>query len=111
MYQLFQNLLGNALKFTRSGVPPVIRVDSRELPDGRVAISVSDNGIGFDMEHAPRLFLPFYRVKNKEQVEGSGIGLAICQKIVERHHGQITVESTPGQGTTFTVILPVQQPF
>lgn len=104
--QLFQNLLGNALKFHRPDTPPQVRVTCQSMPDQRVVISVADDGIGFEPQYADRLFKPFHRLHGKSEYEGSGMGLAICRKIVERHAGEISVESWPNVGTTFRVSLP-----
>jgi light-regulated signal transduction histidine kinase (bacteriophytochrome) len=107
--QLFQNLIGNALKFHRPGVPPVVRVSAQETLSGDlpwVAIEVADNGTGFDEQYAGRIFQPFQRLHARSEYDGTGLGLAICQKIVERHHGAIEVRSRPGEGSTFTVKLP-----
>ena len=121
MSQLLQNLIGNALKFHRDGEPPVVKVEGRFLQnegdevlrDGlspqRCQIWVEDNGIGFDEKYLDRIFDPFQRLHGRGKYEGTGMGLAICRKIVERHEGAITARSAPGQGTTFIVILPVQQ--
>ncbi len=114
MQQLFQNLIGNALKFHRPGIPPHVRVSSRQAPGDsrcstRVQILIEDNGIGFKPEEAALLFQPFRRLVNRNEFEGTGIGLAICRKIVERHGGQISAESAPGRGSTFIVSLPVKQ--
>jgi PAS domain S-box-containing protein len=111
MRQLLLNLIGNALKFSRPGVPPQVRVYARSgtAAQGRVEIVVEDNGIGFDMQFLERLFQPFQRLHGRSQYEGSGIGLAICRKIVERHGGSITAQSTPGQGSAFIVGLPERQ--
>jgi len=106
MYSLFQNLLGNALKYHRPGVAPRIRVEADPPQGGRVMIRVSDNGIGLEEKYAERIFRPFQRLHGRSEYPGSGIGLAICKKIVERHHGEIKVQSTPGQGAVFSVILP-----
>lgn len=106
MRQLVQNLVGNALKFHRPGVPPRVTISTRPQEDGMVEIRVADNGIGFDARDQARIFRPFYRLPEVAGYEGHGVGLAICYKIVERHHGQITVESEPGQGTTFIISLP-----
>jgi len=119
MTQLFQNLLSNALKFSKPDVPPVISVTSRMLEPQEVAanaqlqngtvyceIKVKDNGIGFDPTYARKIFVIFQRLHGRGEYEGSGIGLALCQKIVIAHHGIIYAESTEKQGATFTVILP-----
>ena len=108
MRQLFQNLLGNSLKF-RGDAPPDIRVWASPAPQGAwVEIRVQDNGIGFDEAHLPRLFQPFSRLQGRSEYEGTGMGLAICRRIVERHGGTITATSTPGKGSTFTVLLPLE---
>jgi signal transduction histidine kinase len=115
MQQMLQNLVGNALKFHRPGVAPIVMISSRHLPGAaqkpaRVEIRVEDNGIGFDDRYIDLLFQPFKRlVGRKGEYEGSGMGLAICKKIVERHKGEITCRSTPGSGSVFLVTLPVQQ--
>lgn len=106
MRHLFLNLISNALKFHRPGVAPVIRIRSRRQGD-RVEISVEDNGIGFDESYRDRLFVMFERLQTSSEYEGTGIGLAICKKIVERHGGSITAHGRPGQGSTFSVTLPV----
>lgn len=108
MRQVFQNLIGNALKFHRPGEPPVVRVSADDR-GGTVEIRVEDNGIGFDCKHADRLFMPFQRLHSRAQYEGTGIGLTICQKIVERHGGTIRAESTPGVGSRFLVTLPIHR--
>jgi signal transduction histidine kinase len=91
-------------------VAPVVRVSgSRTGPDS-VEIRVADNGIGFDNADAEKVFQPFQRLHGRLEYEGTGIGLAICRKIVERHHGTIGVDSSPGRGSVFTVALPVRQP-
>jgi two-component system, NtrC family, sensor kinase len=119
MRQLFQNLIGNALKFHRPDVPPVVTIEGRfvqgrqqpraSLATEQCRITVTDNGIGFDQEHGERIFGIFQRLHPRDVYEGTGIGLAICRRIVDRHGGKITVQSTPGQGTTFEVLLPVAQ--
>lgn len=113
MRQLFQNLVSNALKYHRPEVPPEIQVRSRQCRDpgnGRemCEISVSDNGIGFDEQFLEKIFTPFQRLHGKLQYEGTGIGLAICRRIAERHSGTITARSMPGEGSTFIVTLPVK---
>ena len=115
MRQLLQNLIGNALKFHRKGVPPVVNVNARHLSNSRkttsqVELSISDNGIGFDEKYAERILQPFQRLHGRNEYEGSGIGLAICRKIVERHKGEILVHSQPGKGAQFTITLPREHP-
>jgi len=109
MRQLFQNLLSNALKFRRPGVAPVVQLGASISRDGVCTITVTDNGIGFKQEHDEKIFRMFERLHSRTQFQGSGMGLAICRKIVERHGGTIAATSTVGQGTTFTVNLPVTQ--
>lgn len=113
MRQLFQNLVGNALKFRRPGVPPVVEVkgEIREGDGGGewVRIEVRDNGIGFDERFRERIFQIFQRLHGKSEFEGTGIGLAICKKIVERHDGRITASTSPGEGAVFVVEIPRTQ--
>jgi PAS domain S-box-containing protein len=103
--QLFQNLIGNALKFQKPGTIPVIHVSAREQGDTWI-FSVTDNGIGIDPQYTERIFKIFQRLHAKGDYEGTGIGLAICRRIVERHMGEITVQSEPGVGSTFSFTLP-----
>ena len=107
--QLFQNLIANALKFHRQNVPPLVKVACLKLSNGNCAITVADNGIGLKMENAEKIFEVFERIRGQQAYEGTGIGLAIVKKIVERHNGTIQVDSELGKGTTFTVILPIKQ--
>ncbi len=109
MRQLMQNLIGNALKFHREDELPAVKVSCQILAED-VQIVVEDNGIGFDQKYAARIFTPFQRLHSQRKYAGTGIGLAICRKIVERHHGTISVESVLGQGTRFIVVLPKKQP-
>jgi light-regulated signal transduction histidine kinase (bacteriophytochrome) len=102
--QLFQNLLGNALKF-RSQAAPHITISAEELGE-QWCFAVQDNGIGFEPQFAERIFAIFQRLHSHEKYTGTGIGLAVCKKIVERHGGQIWCQSKPGQGTTFFFTLP-----
>jgi signal transduction histidine kinase len=109
MRQLLQNLVGNALKFRRKDVPPVVRLGASSSRDGFWTITVTDNGIGFKQEHGEKIFRMFERLHSRAEYQGSGMGLAICRRIVERHGGTIAGTSTVGQGTTFRVTLPVTQ--
>lgn len=107
MEQLFLNLISNGLKFHKPGAAPRIRVYAADSDQhGWARIAVEDDGIGFDMSQAERMFQPFQRLNPRSAYEGSGLGLAICQRIVEHHGGKITPASTPGEGATFWVELP-----
>jgi light-regulated signal transduction histidine kinase (bacteriophytochrome) len=107
MRQLLQNLIANALKFHRDGVPPVVRVDQATTTEpGMVALTVADNGIGFESTYEERIFRVFERLHPRDVYAGTGIGLALCRKIAERHGGTITGDGRPGEGATFTVVLP-----
>ncbi len=110
MRHLFQNLVGNALKFHKAGMPPVVRVYGNPCRDGTCKIVVEDNGIGFDEAFSEKIFAPFQRLHGKSSsYKGAGMGLAICRKIVERHNGTITAASTPGRGSIFSICLPLEQ--
>jgi PAS domain S-box-containing protein len=110
MRQLFQNLIGNALKFHKEGEKPVVKVLCDASDDANCLIVVEDNGIGFDEQHLDRIFAPFQRLHGRSSpFEGTGMGLAICKKIVERHGGSITARSEPGRGSAFVVTLPIKQ--
>jgi PAS domain S-box-containing protein len=108
MRQLIQNLVANALKFRDAQRAGLVKVAAR-VDDGCCVISVEDNGIGFDLQYLDRIFKPFERLHTREDYEGSGMGLAICRRIVERHAGSITATSTPGSGASFFVTLPMHQ--
>ena len=110
--QLLQNLIGNALKFRKETEPPVVKVHGRleGREGGEVCrLVVEDKGIGFDERYLERIFTPFERLHGRAAYEGTGMGLAICRKVVERHGGEITARSVPGEGATFVVTLPVKQ--
>jgi two-component system, LuxR family, sensor kinase FixL len=125
--QLLQNLIGNALKFHRQDAAPVVKVYAQTLlPTGAsfllegeeiqtgigekfCRLVVEDNGIGFDEKYLDRIFTVFQRLHGRTEYEGSGIGLAVCRKIVERHSGHITANAKPGAGATFYIDLPIKQ--
>jgi PAS domain S-box-containing protein len=114
MRQLFQNLISNALKFHKPGLPPLVRIESGVTPSpthpgGAFEIRVTDNGIGFDEKYLDRIFTIFQRLHGRFEFEGTGIGLAVCRKIVDRHGGLITAQSSPGNGAAFIVTLPAKQ--
>lgn len=106
LQQLFQNLVGNAIKYHRPGIPPAVRVCAQRQNDEWL-FSVADNGIGIEPEYKERIFGLFKRLHTGGEYSGSGIGLALCQRIVERHHGRIWVESEPGKGSIFYFTLPI----
>ncbi len=114
MRQLLQNLIGNALKFRHAKRTPEIWLRARvepTAPGGPVCqLEVQDNGIGFDEKYLDRIFSPFQRLHSRDRYMGTGMGLAICRRIVERHHGHLTARSRPGEGATFLVTLPLYQP-
>jgi two-component system CheB/CheR fusion protein len=118
--QVFQNLLSNAFKFSRKEEQPIISIttarikekkfDSQADPDGPfVCISIKDNGIGFDEKYLDKIFVLFQRLHTKDKYEGTGIGLAVTRKIIDKHNGLITAYSREREGATFTIILPVKQ--
>jgi signal transduction histidine kinase len=102
--QVFLNLIGNALKFAEDA--PAVRV-SAEIQGATAIFAVTDNGIGMDPAQAERIFQPFHRLHGEEDYPGTGIGLAVCERIIEQHGGRIWAQSTPGQGSTFRFTLPV----
>ncbi len=108
MRQLMQNLLSNAIKFRRPGVVPEVRIAS-EIEGDTARITVTDNGIGFEPEYSRRIFRVFERLHGRGEYPGTGIGLALCRKIAERHGGTVVAESEPGAGSVFTVTLPLHQ--
>lgn len=117
--QLFQNLVSNALKFSSPGVAPIVKINGRHLAEKSFdsaeqkngpfyLISIEDNGIGFEEKYIPNIFALFERLNAKEKYEGTGIGLAISKKIVEKHDGVLDVKSKVGEGSIFQIILPVK---
>ena len=105
LVQVFQNLIGNALKFRQAGVRPVVNISARR-GDHAWIISVHDNGIGIEPRHQERIFQMFQRLHARSEYPGTGIGLALCKKIVERHGGRLSVESEAGKGATFSFTIP-----
>ena len=118
MRQLFLNLVGNALKFHRPDVPPHVNIycngaggkegTGSGFPMRYWDVRVEDNGIGFEEQYLDQIFIPFQRLHGADKYAGTGIGLAICKKIVERHGGNLTAESRPGKGTSFIITLPIK---
>jgi signal transduction histidine kinase len=117
MRQVFQNVIANALKYRHRERPCILTIRSTVWSgpetDLRAALSfldiaVADNGIGFEMRHCERIFEPFQRLHGSDDYEGSGIGLAICRKIMTRHSGTIAVTSEPGKGSVFTISIPLR---
>ncbi len=106
MRQLFQNLIGNAIKYRSEDRAPAVHIGA-ERQDGCWVFTVRDNGIGIEPEFKEQIFGLFSRLHNADRYAGTGIGLAICQRIVERYHGRIWVESEPGRGSEFRFSLPV----
>lgn len=109
MQQLFQNLVSNAIKFRRDGVVPEVDIDAT-VHGTTAVLKVRDNGIGFEPRYAQRIFRIFERLHGRIEYPGTGIGLALCRKIVDRHGGTITADSDPGEGALFTVVVPVGHP-
>ncbi len=108
MKQLFRNLIHNALKYSKADVPPHIHIKSTMVDTQTIKIEIIDNGIGFDEKYLDKIFGIFQRLHNRSAYPGTGIGLAICQRIVIQHQGHITAESKPGVGARFIVLLPVK---
>jgi light-regulated signal transduction histidine kinase (bacteriophytochrome) len=102
--QLFQNLIGNAIKYQKPGTPE-IHISAAMNGDDKWMFSVKDNGLGIDPQYFEKIFGMFQRLHKREEFAGTGIGLAVCKKIVERHGGNISVESQPGYGSTFRFAL------
>jgi light-regulated signal transduction histidine kinase (bacteriophytochrome) len=109
MRQLFQNLIGNALKFKKQDRKPVVKIDSREIDKESHIITITDNGIGFEKKFKEKIFQIFHRLHGRDEYEGSGMGLAICRKIVERHGGTIVAEGVVDEGSKFVITIPTKQ--
>jgi light-regulated signal transduction histidine kinase (bacteriophytochrome) len=120
--QLFYNLLSNAIKFRKASESPIVQINAEKMQAKDISrfidhenggnyykITISDNGIGFDNRHASDIFMVFKRLHSYQEFEGTGVGLAICKKIIERHNGFITAESTVDKGSKFIIGLPEQQ--
>lgn len=118
MRPLLSNLIGNAIKYSRKNTTPVVKIyaeysvspDGIEVKNKYCRIYIEDNGIGFDQKYAEQIFGMFKRLHRSSEFEGTGIGLALCKKIVEEHNGFITARSKPGEGSLFIISLPVEQP-
>ena len=112
LYQLFYNLINNSIKFARAGIPPQITISSHihtEDHTSLACITVEDNGIGFESDRATQIFETFTRLNSKDKYEGTGLGLSLCKKIVERHGGTIVAHGSKGNGATFSIMFPLQQ--
>ena len=107
MRQLFQNLISNAIKFRKPDDVPVIQVTADDQRTDRFRIIIQDNGIGFDPKYADEIFMVFKRLHSYHEFEGSGVGLSICKKIIDRHNGMIRAESKVGSGSRFIIDFPV----
>jgi len=121
MKQLFHNLVSNAIKFRAKGIEPIIHIESKKIYESDHSslvslngnkyykVSISDNGIGFDQKYSDEIFMVFKRLNSYHEYEGTGVGLSICKKIIEKHNGSIAAQSEPGKGSTFSFVLPENQ--
>ena len=121
MKQLFHNLVSNAVKFRKKGVDPIIHIEAKKMYGSDHSlpvnsnghkyhkVSISDNGIGFDPKYSDEIFMVFKRLNSYHEYEGTGVGLSICKKIIEKHNGSIIAQSEPGKGSTFSFVLPEKQ--
>src|SRR6476620_5125610 len=122
MKQLFHNLVSNAVKFRKKGIDPIIHIEAKKMYASDQSlpvnsnghkyhkVSISDNGIGFDPKYSDEIFMVFKRLNSYHEYEGTGVGLSICKKIIEKHNGSIVAQSEPGKGSTFSFVLPEKQP-
>ena len=108
IYQMFYNLINNSLKFSKTDVPPIINIHAHQ-DNGFVNIQISDNGIGFDPRYSSKIFESFTRLNSKDDFEGTGLGLSLCKKIVQRHHGTIEASGEIDAGAMFNINLPLKQ--
>ena len=106
--KLFRNLIDNAIKYCKENECPVVKIRG-EMSSGTCSIFVEDNGIGFEEEYHELIFRPFQQLHRRGKYEGTGMGLALCRKIIERHEGSITARSTPGRGSIFIIRIPAQR--
>ena len=120
MRQVFQNIISNALKFTQPGIKPIIKINSILINEKSFEgtptkngdyclLTISDNGIGFNEKYVDNIFTLFERLNSKDKFEGTGIGMAIAKKIIDKHNGLITATSEAGGGARFKIVLPVKQ--
>ena len=121
MKQLFHNLVSNAVKFRKKGVDPIIQIEAKKMHGSDQSlpvnlngskyykVSISDNGIGFDPKYSDEIFMVFKRLNSYHEYEGTGVGLSICKKIIEKHNGSIIAQSEPGKGSIFSFVLPEKQ--
>ena len=105
VHQVYVNLISNAIKFSRAEEVPIIEIDAK-YDDGGVVYSVKDNGVGFDMQYADKLFAVFQRLHRTKDFDGTGIGLSLVQRIINRHGGRIWAKNNNEKGSTFNLILP-----
>jgi signal transduction histidine kinase len=112
LYQLFYNLVNNSLKFSKPGEPAEIKITCsiiQKVKKEFAEVTVEDNGIGFEQEFAEKIFETFLRLNSKDKFEGTGLGLSLCKRIVERHGGMIEAKGEPGKGSNFIIRLPLKQ--
>ena len=107
--QLFINLITNSLKYKQEDKAPIIKIFQRSNENGFCEILIEDNGIGFDEKYVDKIFEPFQRLHNRTEYKGTGLGLTICKKIVDRHNGTLSVKSSPKKGTIFIIKFPLKQ--